>query len=42
MISDGIEADYLAFDSGAVATISVAAEKVAKRTGILFRFLVSR
>jgi hypothetical protein len=27
IFSDGVEADYLAFDSGAVATISVADEK---------------
>ncbi len=27
VISDGVEADYLAFDSGAVASIAVAEEK---------------
>jgi hypothetical protein len=27
IFSDGVEADYLAFDSGAVASISVADEK---------------
>jgi hypothetical protein len=27
IFSDGVEADYLSFDSGAIATISVAEEK---------------
>jgi hypothetical protein len=27
IFSDGVEADYLAFDSGAVASISIAEEK---------------
>jgi hypothetical protein len=27
IFSDGVEADYLSFDSGAIATISVAGEK---------------
>jgi hypothetical protein len=31
IFSGGVEADYLAFDSGAVASISVAEEKASRR-----------